>query len=53
MTWQHKFFLSVFYSSQRPSQIGLTADFDGAAITPPIFYMVRPARLQFCLDFVE
>ena len=28
---------AVFYSSQQPSQIGPTADFDGAAIPPPIF----------------
>ena len=31
---------TVFYSSRRPSQIGPTADFDGAAIPPPIFSMV-------------
>ena len=34
-------FSAVFYSSQRPIQIGPTADFDGAAIPPPIFFMVR------------
>ena len=28
-------FWAVFYSSWRPSQIGPTADFDGAAIPPP------------------
>ena len=33
-------FLAIFYSTQRPSQIGPTADFDGAAIPPPIFSMV-------------
>ena len=33
------FFGAVFYSSQQPSQIGPTADFDGAAIPPPIFSM--------------
>ena len=32
-------FWAVFYSSLRPSQIGLTADFNGAAIPPPIFSM--------------
>ena len=32
-------FLAVFYSSQRPSQIGPTADFDSAAIPLPIFSM--------------
>ena len=32
-------FWAVFYSSQRPSQIGPTADFDGAAIPLPIFSM--------------
>ena len=32
-------FWTVFYSSWRPSQIGPTADFDGAAIPPPIFSM--------------
>ena len=34
-------FWAVFYSSRRPSQIGPTADFDGAAIPPPIFSMVN------------
>ena len=33
-------FWAVFCSSQRPCQIGPTADFDGAAIPPPIFSMV-------------
>jgi hypothetical protein len=28
---------TVFYSSQWPSQIGPTADFDGAAI-PPLYF---------------
>jgi hypothetical protein len=32
-------FWAVFYSSQQSSQIGPTADFDGAAIPPPIFSM--------------
>ena len=32
-------FGAVIYSSQRPSQIGPTADFDGADIPPPIFSM--------------
>ena len=32
-------FWAVFYSSQRLSQISPTADFDGAAIPPPIFSM--------------
>ena len=32
-------FWAVFYSSHQPGQIGLTADFDGAAIPPPIFSM--------------
>ena len=32
-------FLSVFYSSRRPSQSGPIADFEGAAIPPPIFSM--------------
>ena len=31
---------AVFYSSQRPSQIGPTVDFDGAAILPTKFSMV-------------
>ena len=31
--------LAVFYSSRWLSQIGPTADFDGAAIQPPIFSM--------------
>ena len=34
-------FWAVFYSSRRPSQIGPTADFDGAAIPHPIFSMSR------------
>ena len=34
-------FWGVCYSSRRPSQIGPTSDFDGAAIPPPIFSMVR------------
>ena len=34
-------FLGSFYSSWRPSQISPTADFDGAAIPPPIFSMRR------------
>ena len=33
-------FWAVFYSSQRPSQISPTADFDDAAIPAPIFSMV-------------
>ena len=40
VTWLHKF-LGFFYSSRRPSQIGPTADFDGAAIPPPIFSMIH------------
>jgi hypothetical protein len=32
-------FWAVFYSSRQPSQIDSTADFDGAAIPPPIFSM--------------
>ena len=32
ITLLHKFFWAVFHSSQRPSQIGPTADFDGTAI---------------------
>ena len=32
-------FGAVFYSSQQLSQIYPTADFDGAAIPPPIFSM--------------
>ena len=35
-------FWAVFYSSQQPSQIGPTADFDGAVIPPLlIFSMVK------------
>ena len=34
-------FGAVFYSSKRPSQIGPMADFGGAAITPPIFSMIK------------
>ena len=32
-------FLALLYYSQWPSKIGPTADFDGAAIPPPIIYM--------------
>ena len=32
---------AVFYSSQQLNQIGPTADFDGAAIPPPIFSMCQ------------
>ena len=32
-------FLGCFYSSRLPSQIGPTADFEDAAIPPPIFSM--------------
>ena len=39
-------FWAVFYSSRWPSQIGPTADFDGAAIPPPIFPMNRYMHLQ-------
>ena len=34
-------FWTVFYFSHRPSQIGPKADFDGAAIQPPIFSMIK------------
>jgi hypothetical protein len=34
-------FWAVFYSSQQPSQISPTADFNSAAIPPPIFYMYQ------------
>ena len=34
-------FWAVFYSSRLLSQIGPTADFDGAAIPPPIFSMTN------------
>ena len=33
----HMLFMAVFYSIRRPSQIGPTADFDGAAI-PPLYF---------------
>ena len=39
MTWQHKFFGQLFYSSRWQSQIGPTADFDGAA-----FYIFRDSN---------
>ena len=34
-------FWAVFYSSQQPSQINPTVDFDGAAIPLPIFSIVQ------------
>ena len=40
-------FWSVFYSSQQPSQIGPTADFDGAAIPPTIFSMAAIFEIQY------
>ena len=39
-------FWAVFYSSRRLSQIGPTADFDGAAILPPIFSMPTQKKKQ-------
>ena len=39
-------FWAVFYSSRRPSQIGPTADFDGAAIPPPIFSMLSTNNIN-------
>ena len=33
-------FWAVFYSSQRPSQIGSTTDSNGATTPPPIFSMI-------------
>ena len=46
------------YSRQRPSQIGPTADFDGAAIPPPIFSMGHTFKIfwiiyQFVVDVVK
>ena len=35
-------FRTVFYSSQRPNQINPATDFDGAAITFPIFSIGLP-----------
>ena len=43
-------FWAVFYSSRWPSQIGPTADFDGAAIPPPIFSM--PDSIDYSNKFV-
>ena len=40
-------FWNVFYSSQRPSQIGPTADFYHAAIPPPIFSMFDMMEQNF------
>ena len=43
-------FCAVFYSSWRPSQIGPTADFDGAAIPPSIFsknWELNPTKFEF------
>ena len=38
-------FWAVFYSSRWPSQIGPTADFDGAFIPPPLFSMALVKKL--------
>ena len=38
-------FWAVFYSSRRPSQIGPTADFDDAAIPPPIFSIIPSMKI--------
>ena len=45
-----KVFWAVFYFSRRPSQIGPMADFNNAAIPPPIFSMPEPYTniIYFC-----
>ena len=45
MTWLHMLFGLFFYSSRQPSQIGPTADFDGAAI-PPLYFPCVTVRLR-------
>ena len=45
-------FWAVFYSTQRPSQISPTADFDRAAIPPTIFSMVDQLSF-FCINDVQ
>ena len=40
-------FWAVYYSSRLPSQIGPTADFDGAAIPPSIFSMATLIAMSF------
>ena len=51
MTWLHKFFGLFFIPARRLSQIGPTADFDGAAIPPPIFSMVHSTTLCFKVSY--
>ena len=47
-------FWAGFYSSRRPSQIGPTADFDGAAIPPTIFSMFGwNQKITKILTFVQ
>ena len=45
LAWLHILFGLFFYSSQRPRQISPTADFDCAAIPPPIFSMVLQKKI--------
>ena len=51
MTWLHMLSGLFFCSSQQPRQIGPTADFEGAAIPPPIFSMERIIRHRDWGDF--
>ena len=46
-------FWAVFYSSRQPSQIGPTADFDGAAIPPPLFSMVQRMHVDLATEMFE
>ena len=48
VTWLLQVFWAVFHSSQRPSQISPTADFYGAAIPPPIFFMPSCMKTKIC-----
>ena len=41
MTWLHKFFGPFFIPANGQAKSSPTADFDGAAIPPPIFFMLE------------
>jgi hypothetical protein len=50
MKWLHMLF-GLFFSSQRPSQIGKTAENKDAVVPSPIFFLLKIiiiSRITFC-----
>ena len=43
-------FWAIFCSSQQPSQIGQTAEKDGAAIPSPIFFLELQQLIEFLIE---